>query len=328
MLERWPVSVPIATFHHAQFSDLSALAESKRRQGLSVSLCIPCYNEEDTIGEVVAILRRTLVEEIPLIDEIAVVDSGSSDRSREAAVAAGGGFYPASDILPHLPAARGKGENVWKAVYQLRGDILCFVDGDVRNMHGRFVYGPLGALLQNPALHYVKAFYDRPHATAGAGNRPAGGGRVTEALVRPLFSLFYPELAGLVQPLAGEYAVRRSVLERLSMPTGYGIETAHLLDVCETWGASALGQCDLEERLHRHQDTAALGRMSFAILQTFFGRLKRAGRLPASWDLPSVYRHFVREAGVCRAVEWHCADIERPPLASLEDYRRKFGTAG
>lgn len=307
----------IATFHHAEFADPATLLASKRDQNLAISLCIPCFNEEDTIGEVITILRAALVEEVPLLDEIAVIDSGSSDRSREVSAAAGADVYRASDILPSLPPARGKGENIWKSLRQLKGDILCYVDGDVRNMHPRFVCGPLGPLLSNPDFQYVKAFYDRPHAAAEVGFRPAGGGRVTEALVRPLFSLFYPELASLVQPLSGEYAARRSALERLSMPTGYGIEVAHLLDIAALYGPSAIAQCDLEERIHRHQDTAALGRMSFAILHTFLNRAKRAGVLGFPNDLPSDYKHFVREDGVCHMAEWELPDLERPPMTDV-----------
>ncbi len=314
----------IATFHHGEFADLSALLAAKERAGLAVSLCIPTLNEEDTIGEVVACLKTALHDHVPLLDEVAVVDSGSTDRTREVARAAGADVYLATDILPDIGPARGKGENIWKAVHQLRGDILCFVDGDVRNMHPRFVYGPLGVLLREPDILYAKGFYDRPHAAVEMGLRPAGGGRVTEALVRPLFALFFPELTGLVQPLAGEYAVRRKVLDSIPMPTGYGVETAHLLDVFQRWGASSLGQCDLDERLHRHQDTASLGRMSFAILRAFFLRAKQAGLLSTA-DLPQVYRQFIREEGVMRLAEWTVDDIERPPLNEVPAYRAKFG---
>lgn len=314
----------IATFHHAEFADLAVLLAAKRRAGLAVSLCIPTLNEEDTIGEVVVALKSVLRDQVPLLDEVAVVDSGSTDRTREVAQAAGADVYLASEILPEAGSARGKGENIWKAVHQLRGDILCFVDGDVRNMHPRFVYGPLGVLLQHPGLLYAKGFYDRPHAAVEMGVRPAGGGRVTEALVRPLFALFFPELAGFIQPLAGEYAVRRSVLEAISMPTGYGIETAHLLDVFHRWGATALGQCDLDERLHRHQDTASLGRMSFAILRAFLSRAQQAGVLSASATLPDIYRQFVREEGAMRLAELKVDDLERPPLLDIPAYRARF----
>lgn len=315
------MSFGIATFHHSEFADLPALCAAKKAQALTVSLCIPTLNEEDTIGEVLRCLKHHLVDEVALVDELAVVDSGSTDRTREIARAAGADVYLAADILPECGPARGKGENIWKATAQLRGDILCFVDGDVRNMHPRFVYGPLGVLLHQPPVSYVKGFYDRPHAAVEIGQRPAGGGRVTEALVRPLFSLFFPELAGFVQPLAGEYAVRRKVLETISMPTGYGVEAAHLIDVLLKFGAEALAQCDLEERLHRHQDTTALGRMSFAILQTFFARARSAGLLQTAEDLPQLYRHFVREEGVMRLIEVLYGDIDRPPLVDVAGYQ-------
>lgn len=276
------------------------------------------------IGEVVSCLKAALQDAVPLLDEVAVVDSGSTDRTREVARAAGAKVFLAEEILPEAGPGRGKGENIWKAGFQLRGDILCFVDGDVRNMHPRFVYGPLGVLLRQPKVLYAKGFYDRPHAAVEMGLRPAGGGRVTEALVRPLFALFFPELAGLVQPLAGEYAVRRQVLESIPMPTGYGVETAHLLDVFQRWGIGAIGQCDLDERLHRHQDTASLGRMSFAILQAFFRRAQQAGVLSMPGAMPEVYRQFVREEGVMRLAELKVEDVERPPLKEFPAYLKRL----
>jgi len=314
------VTQSIATFSHLEFADLGKLLELKQRQKLTVSLCIPTFNEEETIGGIVSLLRAALVEGIPLLDELAIIDSGSADATCEAARAAGADVHAAAEILPEAGPARGKGENVWKAVHQLKGDILVFIDGDVRNMHPRFVYGTLGVLLQNPAILYAKGFYDRKGSSAEIGVRPAGGGRVTEALVRPLFSLFFPELAGLVQPLAGEYAARREALETLSMPSGYGVETAHLIDIAQRCGAHRLAQCDLEERVHRHQDTASLGRMSFAILHAFF---QRARVLSPGTRLSGVYRHFVRENGVMRPEESPIADLERPPLRDLPAYQAR-----
>ncbi len=303
---------------------MAVLLAAKERLGVRVSLCIPTLNEEDTVGEVVRCLKHGLRDEVPLLDEIAVVDSGSTDRTREVARAAGAEVCLAAEVLPEMGAASGKGENIWKAVHHLTGDILCFVDGDVRNMHPRFVYGPLGVLLRNPEVLYTKGFYDRPHAVAEMGVRPAGGGRVTEALVRPLFSLFFPELAGLVQPLAGEYAARREVLEAIPMPTGYGVETAHLLDVFLQWGAGRIAQCDLDERMHRHQDTGSLGRMSFAILAAFFHRARAAGLVTMRDEPAEIYRHFVRAEGVMNLIEARLEDIERPPLNEVPAYRDKF----
>ncbi len=313
----------IAIYHHGEFADLAELLRIKRAQGLSVSLCVPVLNEEDTIGDVVRCLKGALLDEISLLDEVAVMDSGSTDRTREVAAAAGADVYLASEILPECGPARGKGENIWKATARLKGDIICFVDGDVRNMHPRFVYGPLGVLLKQPGVSYAKGFYDRPHAAVELGVRPAGGGRVTEALVRPLFSLFYPQLAGFVQPLAGEYAARRSVLERIPMPAGYGIETALLLDIYRLHGAAGLAQCDLDERIHRHQDTASLGRMSFAILQAFLRRTRQDGVLTVPGLLPDLYRSFVREDGVMQMSEVRMEDIERPPLQNVPGYQRR-----
>lgn len=313
----------IAIYHHGEFADLGELVRLKRAQGLSVSLCVPVLNEEDTIGDVVRCLKGALLDETPLLDEVAVMDSGSTDRTREVAAAAGAEVHLASEILPECGPARGKGENIWKATARLKGDIICFVDGDVRNMHPRFVYGPLGVLLKQTGVAYAKGFYDRPHAAVELGVRPAGGGRVTEALVRPLFSLFYPELAGFVQPLAGEYAARRSILEQIPMPTGYGIETALLLDIYRLHGAAGLAQCDLDERIHRHQDTASLGRMSFAILQAFLRRTGEDGVLTAPGLLPDLYRSFVRADGVMQMSEVRMEDIERPPLQDVPGYVKR-----
>jgi glucosyl-3-phosphoglycerate synthase len=262
------------TFHHSEFWDLLKLVEAKEKQGLKVSLCIPTLNEEKTIGKEVVIFRSELMERYPLIDEFAVIDSGSTDKTREIAASFGADVYEAADILPGLDTKRGKGENLWKAIYQLKGDIICYVDADIANIHPRFVYGLVAPLIYHSHIHYVKAFYDRPLAYS-TGIRPSGGGRVTEILVRPLFSLFFPELTALIQPLSGEYAVRRNVLESIPFPIGYGVETSHILDVYHEWGLEAFAQTDLDQRVHRNQDTMALGKMSFGILQSFLNRLEK-----------------------------------------------------
>ncbi|MCW1886427.1 glucosyl-3-phosphoglycerate synthase [Luteolibacter flavescens] len=285
-------------FHHRDFADLAALVAAKEAAGLRVSLCIPTLNEEGTIARVVSVLKTALFDEHRLLDELVVIDSGSTDRTRTLAKEAGAEVVLASDILPFHGSRMGKGENLWKAVYQLTGDILCFVDGDIGNIHPRFVYGTVGPLIRHAELGYVKGYYERP-LLAAEGVDPRGGGRVTEILVRPLLQRFHPELAGLHQPLAGEYAARREVLEQFAMPTTYGIEIAHLLDCQRLHGAGVIGQTDLDERIHRNRSLAQLGRMSGEILDAFFARHPQPVAAPG----------------------------ERPPMISLPEYRERFPAA-
>jgi glucosyl-3-phosphoglycerate synthase len=312
------------TFHHSNFWDIKWLVEEKERQGLTISLCLPTLNEEKTIGQEIVILKAELADRYPLLDEIAVIDSGSNDRTLEIAASFGADVYNAAECLPECGNYRGKGENLWKALYLLKGDIIVYVDTDIKNIHPRFVYGLVGPLIKSPDIHYVKAFYDRPLAFSD-GLRPTGGGRVTEILIRPLFSLFYPELAGILQPLSGEYAGRRSILEQIPYPVGYGVETAMLIDIYERLGLSAFAQTDLDRRIHRNQETIALGRMAFGLLRTFMKRLKREDLVDFHEELPSVMRQFEVEEGNYRQVEYNIEEVERQPMIEVEAYRKKFG---
>ena len=311
------------TFHHSQFADVRKLVEQKERQGLRISLCLPALNEEKTIGKEVVLFRSELMQRFPLLDEIAVIDSGSTDRTREVAAAFGADVYLSRDILPEQGEQRGKGENLWKAIYQLKGDIIVYVDTDIANVRPHFVYGLVAPLLLAPETLYVKAFYDRPLRTA-AGLSATGGGRVTEILVRPLFSLYFPELAALVQPLSGEYAARREALEQIPFPVGYGVETAHLLDIHQRWGLDALAQTDLGLRIHRNQTTAALGRMSFGILQTFANRLEKYGWIRSQAEFQDILRQFKSRDGMYEQIETLIREVERPPMISLPAYQQKF----
>ncbi len=311
------------TFHHSRFWDVKRLVEEKERQGLSISLCLPALNEEKTIGQEIVILKAELADRYPLLDEIAVVDSGSTDRTREIAASFGADVYLASDHLREEGEQRGKGENLWKALFLLQGDIIVFVDADIRNIHPRFVYGLVGPLIHDPNVHYVKAFYDRPLAFSG-GLRPTGGGRVTEILIRPLFSLFYPELTAILQPLSGEYAGRRSILEQIPFPVGYGVETSLLIDIYERLGLYAFAQTDLDRRIHRNQETIALGRMAFGVLRTFMARLKRRGMVEFHDALPSLMRQFEVSEGTYRQVEYNIEEVERRPIIEVDAYRQKF----
>jgi len=314
------------TYHHASFWDLRRLVEEKRRQGLKISLCLPTLNEAKTIGKVIVILKSALKDQYPLVDEIAVIDSGSTDETRDIAAKFGADVYLAEEHLTEVGERKGKGENLWKALYLLDGDIICYVDTDIKNIHPRFVYGLVAPLVQNQDIHYVKAFYDRPLAFS-QGIRPTGGGRVTEILVRPLFSLFYPELAAIIQPLSGEYAGRRSILEKIPFPVGYGVETAMLIDIYEKLGLSAFAQTDLDTRVHRNQETIALGRMSFGILRTFFNRLTREERIRLEQALPTIMRQHRVEEGNFEQIEYNIEEFERPPIMEIDAYRQKFHPA-
>ncbi|MDF1816709.1 MAG: glucosyl-3-phosphoglycerate synthase [Verrucomicrobiales bacterium] len=310
------------TFHYGEFWKVKKLVEAKEKAGLTISLCIPTLNEEETIGKEIIIFISELMDRYPLIDEIAVIDSGSTDRTLEIASSFGADTYLSKDILPGEGFKMGKGENLWKAIYQLKGDIICYVDGDIKNIHHRFVSGLVAPLIYRPEVKYVKAFYDRPLAYSGE-TRPSGGGRVTEILVRPLFSLFFPELTALVQPLSGEYAVRREVLEQIPFPIGYGVETSHLIDVYQKWGLGAFAQTDLESRIHGHQSTAALGKMSFGILQSFLKRVHSLGMVDRLPELNSVFRQFQAEGSRYEQIIMEIIEEERPPMCTIPAYREK-----
>ncbi len=312
------------TFHHSDFWDVMSMVKEKQKQGLTISLCMPTLNEEKTIGKEIVIFKSELMTRYPLLDEITVIDSGSTDKTREVAEAYGANVYLASEILPEIGEKKGKGENLWKAIYQLKGDIIVYIDADIKNIHPRFVYGLVAPLIYRQQIKYVKAFYDRPLAFS-QGVRPSGGGRVTEILIRPLFSLFFPELTAIIQPLSGEYAVRRDVLEQIPFPIGYGVETSHLIDVYTKWGMDAFAQTDLDQRIHRNQDTRDLGKMAFGIMQTFLARTKALGILDTKLDLNTTLRQFQVNDSIYEQIQHQIIEEDRPPMCDIPAYREKFG---
>jgi len=317
-VERW---LATRTFHHGQFAAVEELLRRKEEQGLTLSLCIPTLNEAATIGALVTCLRSALGDRVPLLDEIAVIDSGSIDRTVELAAAAGASVYRAADILPATGSQRGKGENLWKALYQLRGDIFVFLDADIATIDPRFVTGLLGPLLRHPEIGYVKACYDRPFCRNEADGL-LGGGRVTEILVRPFLSLHFPELAAFIQPLAGEYAARRVLLETIPFPVGYGVEVAHLVDLHARHGLGIFAQTDLGERCHRHRSNAELGRMAYALLQVLERRLRARGGRPEP-GAGGLLHQFVRHHGAFRRETAAIDEPERPPMQEVAAYRQR-----
>jgi glucosyl-3-phosphoglycerate synthase len=297
-------------FHHRQFADLDALVALKNSQRISV--CIPTLNEADTIGPIVSTIRDSLVVG-GLVDEILVIDSDSTDATRETAGAAGAAVHRSSQILPGQPSYLGKGENLWKALHAASGDIICYIDGDISSFHPGFITGLVGPLLADPELDYIKAFYERPLAY-GDESHSTGGGRVSEILVRPLISLFYPELGGILQPLAGEYAARRTTLESLPFPVGYGVEIAHLIDLARDGKIHRIAQTDLVRRIHRNRDDEELGSMAFAILRVVLRRLERDGRLSLATPLPDLYQSWAIDGENLRPLSRSIPEPERPAI--------------
>ncbi len=276
-VDRWFAE---STFHHREFADLRRLVELKERQGLTISAVLPTLNEAATIGPIVRAARRELMENVPLLDELLVIDSDSSDDTRDIAAGGGRARGPAPDVLPRYGSYRGKGEALWKSLYETSGDLVAWSDTDISDWHPRFLYGTLGPLLVEPRIGYVKAYYQRPIVEGGV-LKEGGGGRVTELVARPLINLFFPELSGYIQPLSGEYAGRREHLEQIPFFTGYAVEIGHLIDLVERLGLDGLGQVDLDVRIHRNQELEGLSRMSFVILQAVMKRLEERRRARA-----------------------------------------------
>jgi glucosyl-3-phosphoglycerate synthase len=293
--------------------DVARLAEAKRRQECTVSVVMPALNEERTVGSIVESIRADLVEGSGLVDELLVVDSGSTDGTAQAASAAGARVVRADAVLPELGVVAGKGEALWKSLYATSGDLVVFVDSDLLTFTPQYVVGLLGPLLTDSTVGYVKALYDRPLNTV-EGVVPTGGGRVTELVARPLLGSLWPHLAGFVQPLSGEYAGRRELLERVPFLSGYGVEFGLLVDLSELAGIDALAQVDLGTRHHSHQSDAALGRMAGQILQTALARCP--GIAVPSDSLVQ----YVRTPTGIEAVNWHVGVQERPPMRTVPGY--------
>jgi glucosyl-3-phosphoglycerate synthase len=283
------------------------------KRNTKVSVVLPALNEEATVGDIVAVIRRELMTEaVPLVDELVVIDSGSTDRTAEVAAAAGARVVARDAILPRIPTLPGKGEVLWRSLMVTSGDVVCFVDADLRDFSADFVTGIVGPLLTDPDVDFVKAMYDRPF-----GDTPGQGGRVTELVARPLLNLHWPQLAGFVQPLGGEYAARRSLLERLPFPVGYGVELGLLVDALHTVGLDALAQVDVGVRKHRHQDGQALGRMAAAIYRTAQLRLSR-GHLVRPW-----LTQFERGEKGFEPRTYAVDTEERPPMAEITEYAHR-----
>ena len=292
-------------YHHGEF-DLDHLCDLKR--GRRISVILPARNEEPTVGRIVATIRCELVERRPLVDEILVVDDHSTDATASVARNAGARVASVDDLLTEEGEGEGKGEAMWKGLYASTGDLVAYCDADVSNFGSRFLVGLLGPLLERDDVGFVKAYYDRPYA-----GQAHEGGRVTELVARPLLSLLFPALAGIVQPLSGEVAGRREVLEQVPFVEGYGVDIGLILEIADRFGAEAIAQVDLGTRIHRNRPLAELAPQAMAVIQTVLVRAGVETAADGRWS-PLLVRPGMLPVPV--SVD------ERPPLVEVAAYRR------
>ncbi|GLV50294.1 glucosyl-3-phosphoglycerate synthase [Thermobispora bispora] len=287
----------------------------------TISVVLPARNEAETVGEIVSAIRRDLMEAVPLVDELVVIDSRSTDDTALRATEAGATVIAQDDILPELggPEYDGKGEALWKALAVTTGELVVFIDADLREFRSSFVSGLVGPLLADSSVAYVKGCYDRP-LIGSPEHAATGGGRVTELVARPLLNMHWPELAGFVQPLAGEYAGRRWALERVPFVTGYGVELGLLIDLLDLVGLDALAQVDLGSRVHSHQSAKALGSMAGQILHTAWLRLERQDRIIPVQPPSPLLTQFERGPSGHLPVVRNIGVAERPPMVTIPQY--------
>jgi glucosyl-3-phosphoglycerate synthase len=290
-------SVPpvLPAYDHRCF-DPRALLAAKRDH--VVSVCLPARNEASTVGAIVRSVKDRLVDDCGLVDEIIVVDDHSTDATAEVAGRSGARVVAAADLMPEHGDGHGKGAAMWKSLAEAEGDLIVWCDADVIDFEPHFVTGLLGPLLTQPDTGFVKGYYERP-----APESRDRGGRVTELVARPMLALLFPHLSSVIQPLAGEYAGRRSLLERLPFVEGYGVDIALLIDIADRFGTEVIAQVDLGTRIHRNRPLDELSPQATAVIQTM---LSRAGHpVPTT----TLYRPALEP------IELEM--VERPPLATI-----------
>jgi len=305
------------TYNYRVFP-VDRLVKFKKKKNLTISLCFPTLNEAQTIGKILDIVRKSIYEP-GLVDEVVVIDSNSMDRTVGVVRSAGFKVLQHRNILPEYGSFKGKGDALWKSLSVLKGDIIIWCDSDIMNFKPRFIYGILGPMLIDDNISFVKGFYRRP-LKIDSSYLKGEGGRVTELLVRPMLNLFYPELSKVFQPLSGEYAGRRKILESIPFSTGYGVEVGMLIEICERFGLDVIAQVNLKRRVHRNQPISALSKMSFGILQTLIRKLQYYNKLKLNSDINKIYNQieYINKEYIITPLELE--EMERPPMMKIKEY--------
>jgi glucosyl-3-phosphoglycerate synthase len=308
--------------------DLPALLRAKRWGNHRVSVVLPARDEEATVGRLVADVRERWIRRVPLVDELVVMDSDSTDATAAVARAAGADVVATGEVLPAHGSRPGKGEALWKSLAATTGDLLVFLDADLLGNVSHYVPGLLAPLLIDPQVSYVKGCYTRPLELDGIV-QPAGGGRVTELTARPLLNALWPELAGFVQPLGGEYAGRRAALEQVPFVSGYGVEVGLLVDLLEIGGLGSLAQVDLGVRRHSSQAEEALGAMAGEVVSTVLARAECGRPGSRGVEASGLLTQFRHDGSGFQPISRAVAVDERPPMETVAEYRNRWaGIAG
>jgi len=308
------------TYHYSKFN-INDLTYLKNQKDIKISLCFPTLNEGQTIGNILHITKQHIYNP-GLVDEVVIIDSDSVDNTLDIAKSFGFKVFQHQNILKKYGSFKGKGEALWKSLYVLKGDIILWCDSDIKNFSPKFVYALLGPLIMRDDIHFVKAFYRRPLKIDNTYMKSEGG-RVTEILARPILNLFYPELSMMLQPLSGEYAGRREILEAIPFFTGYGVEIGMLIEIYEKFGVECIAQVDIKRRVHRNHPLAALSRMSFQILQAVFKKLEDYNKLELKNKLNLIYNQISYIDNEYMVTPIKLKETERPPISRIKEYMRK-----
>jgi len=306
-------------FHYSDFSNLAKLIKIKEQKKLTIGVALPTKNEEETIGEIIKIIKENFIEKHQLIDELIVLDSDSTDKTVEIVKSLEVPVFQTKDVLSGIAKNQGqwgKGDNLWKSLYLLNSDIVCWVDTDIKNFDSRFIYGLIGPLLNREDIGFVKGFYQRP-LKIGDAVQSSGGGRVTELTVRPLLNMFYPDLSLMIQPLSGEFAGRREIFESIPFCINYALETCMLIDIYTLYGLEVIGQSDLKIRIHRNQPLKALSKLSFGIMQAIFNRLHIHGKV-------RLLQEPITKDGNYDFDSVNILESQLPPIIEIPEYQEKF----